>query len=99
MLRTTDDILELRHWAEDRGARPCRVSGTGQLLLAFDGDACAGEEVGWDEFESTFCHSHRVFVYDDAPDSRTHFIGDELAAHGFFVRSTETGQQPAPPEL
>jgi hypothetical protein len=98
MLRATDDIIDLRHWAEARGARPCREPATGRLLLAFQGEARSGDDIGWDEFEPIFCHSHRVFVYDDRPGSRMHFIGEELDAQDFFARVAETGQSSASPE-
>jgi hypothetical protein len=94
MLRTTLDILELRHWAESRGARPCRDELTGRLGLALPGRACTAREVGWDEFEPTFAVTRSVFVYDDSPGARRFFIGGVDEAHAFVVR--ETGGPCAP---
>lgn len=86
MLRTTQDVVELRHWAELRAARPCREPRTGSLLLALPGVPCDGQEVGWDEFESTFMWTRAVFVYDDSPGARRCFVGGEADAHAFVRR-------------
>jgi len=83
MLRTTQDVVELRRWAEGRGARPCRDAASGQLLLAFPGIACDGVEVGWEEFEPAFVHSRMVCVYDDAPGARRCFISRAEGAQAF----------------
>ncbi len=86
MLRVTDDVLELRRWAEARGGRPCRDAADGRLRVAFPpGDACA-VDVGWDEFEPAFCAARCVFVYDDAPGARRHFVGPMDEAHAFIAR-------------
>jgi hypothetical protein len=81
MLRVTDDILEVRHWAEERGGTPCRRA-DGKVALCF-GDRLDVSVVGWDEFEPTFVLGHSVLVYDDAPDCTHHFIGspDEARAY------------------
>ncbi len=84
MLRTTQDVVELRHWAESRGAQPCRDPGCGRIALAFAGDPCAFP-VGWDEFEPAFMASRSVFVYDEAPGSRRHFLGPMDEAHAFVA--------------
>ncbi len=91
MLRVTSDVLELRRWVEARGGRPCRDARSGRLVIAFPGDACT-IEVGWDEFEPAFCASHCVFVCDDAPGGRCHFVGgmDEAEA---FVAGARSGAQ------
>ena len=84
MLRTTQDILELRRWAEARGARPCREEASGRLTLAVPG---AGEvevlEVGWEEFEPAFVTRQDVFVYDDAPGCSRCFVGSLEEAHAY----------------
>ena len=95
MLRVTNDIVELRHWAEERGGRPCRKEGTGRLSLVFAGELCDDVGVGWDEFEPTFCACHCVFVYDDAPDSTRHFIGCEDEARAYVAAAA--GAQPPQP--
>lgn len=83
MLRVTQDVVELRHWAESRGARPCRDPGNGgRIGLSFPDDSCPFP-VGWDEFEPTFMYSRSVFVYDESPGSRRHFLGTEDEAHAF----------------
>ncbi len=90
MLRVTDDVLELRRWAEARGGRPCRDAATGRLQIAFAGEPCA-VDVGWDEFEPAFCAARCVFVYDDAPDARRHFVGPSDEAHTFLARAVGSG--------
>ncbi len=92
MLRVTQDVLELRRWAEARGAKPCRDRSTGRLALVFARDPCA-VPVGWDEFEPAFCASRCVFVYDEAPGSRRSFVGpaDEAKA---FAASETSGEAP-----
>jgi len=84
MLRVTQDVVEIRRWAESRGATPCRHETTGRLDLVFGGDACA-LPVGWDEFEPAFCVGHCVFVYDDAPGARRFFVGGADEAHEFVT--------------
>ncbi len=83
MLRTTEDVVEIRRWAEAHGAHPCRDESTGRLQLAFTGDPCSAQEVGWDEFESTFLVWREVFVYDDAPGACRAFVGPVDEAHRF----------------
>jgi hypothetical protein len=83
MFRATQDVVELRRWAELRGARPCRDAESGQLQLAFPDGACQSVEVGWDEFEPAFVYAREVFVYDDAPGGRRCFIGPLADAQAF----------------
>ena len=83
MLRVTDDILELRQWAEERGGQPCRRP-DGRVALCF-GDRPDLTPVGWDEFEPTFCAGRCAFVYDDAPDCRHHFIGSDDEARAYVA--------------
>ncbi len=82
MYRTTPDVLELRRWAETRGARPCR-DGAGRLVLSLPGHP-SGDEVGWDEFEPTFVTCREVFVYDEAPGSDRCFIGTAEEARAYI---------------
>jgi hypothetical protein len=86
MLRVTQDVVELRRWAESHGARPCRDPDTGRLGLAVDDGGCA-IRVGWDEFEPAFCVSRCVFVYDDAAGSRRFFVGGAEEAQAFVGAS------------
>jgi hypothetical protein len=90
MLRVTDDVLELRRWAEARGGRPCRDGTSGRLRVAFAGDSCS-VYVGWDEFEPAFCAGRCAFVYDDAPDARRHFIGTLDEAQAFLAAGARGG--------
>lgn len=87
MLRTTQDVVELRRWAEAREARPCREEASGRLALAMPGEACpaALQEVGWEEFEPAFAYSRAVAVYDDAPGGRRCFVGGYDEAHAFVA--------------
>jgi hypothetical protein len=88
MLRVTDDVLELRRWADTRGARPCRDQASGRPGLVFPGTPCpAAQEVGWDEWEATFRHARSVFVYDDAPGGRRWLVGDLAAARRFVTEA------------
>jgi hypothetical protein len=84
MLRVTQDVVELRRWAESRDAKPCRDGATGRIAFSFAGEVCPFP-VGWDEFEPTFCAGRSVFVYDDAPGSRRHFLGGVDEAHAFVT--------------
>lgn len=91
MLRTTEDLVEMRHWAEVRRARPCRDPSGGQLGLALPGQPCRFEPVGWDEFEVTFRMQRALFVYDDAPGGSRCFIGPAAEAHDFITAETAGG--------
>lgn len=84
MLRTTQDVVELRRWAESRGGRPCREGRSGRLGLAFAGEPCPFP-VGWDEFEPAFCASRSVFVYDEGPGAHRFFVGPQDEAHAFVA--------------
>ncbi|HYG70342.1 MAG TPA: hypothetical protein VD838_21875 [Anaeromyxobacteraceae bacterium] len=81
MLRVTEDVLEVRRWAEGHGGRPCRDERSGRLRLALPGEPCA-LGVGWAEWEPAFRATRCVFVYDDAAGSelRSHFVGGEEEA-------------------
>ncbi len=90
MFRTTQDVVELRRWADAHGARPCRDERTGRLVLVLPGQAAACE-VGWDEFEPTFLVAHDVFVYDDAPGRPRCFIGPAAEAQAFICGGAADG--------
>lgn len=85
MLRTTQDVVEIRRWAEARGGRPCRDEADGRLVIALPGEPCDAREVGWDEFEPTFCILGCVFVYDDSPGARRMFVGTPEAARDWMA--------------
>jgi hypothetical protein len=94
MFRTTQDVLELRRWAELHGARPCREPVSGRLVLSLPHAPC-GEEVGWEEFEPTFVTCRFVFVYEDAPGALRNFLGPLEEAHAFVVGGPQDAA-PAP---
>jgi len=102
MLRVTDDILELRTWAEERGGRPGRLP-DGRLVLGFaagpDPDARAAVPVDWGEFEATFVGSRRVVVYDDGPDLTRCFVGTAEEVRAYVRRADPrlTGEGPMHP--
>jgi hypothetical protein len=84
MLRATSDVIEVRRWAEDRGACPCRQEVTGRLSLAYPADCPADtRQIGWDEFEPIFRLSRLVCIYDDAPAGVRFFVGSEVEARRF----------------
>jgi hypothetical protein len=97
MLRVTQDIFELRHWAEARGGHPCRDAATGRLGFHFAGEPCRAIEVGWDEFEPAFCVGRCVCVCDDAPGATTWFIGTEDEAKQYLCGSPAWGAGAAHP--
>lgn len=63
----TIDHDEIRRWAEERGACPTEVKGTGIIRLDFPG--YSGEKrlepVDWDEFFEHFEESNLALVYQD----------------------------------
>ncbi len=85
MLRSTDDVVEIRRWAEQRGGRPARDPATGRLLVVAPGAPGAAIAVGWDEFETTLLWDHLVCVYDDAPGSLRCFCGPMAEAHAYVT--------------
>ncbi len=84
MLRVTQDLLELRHWAEERGGSPCRHH-DGRIGLCFGNDPWPALPVGWDEFEINFCMGQCVCVYDDAPGSNRAFVGGFHEARAYVA--------------
>jgi hypothetical protein len=95
MLRVTQDVLEIRRWAEAHDASPCRDEASGRLLLALAGEPCAAMDVGWDEFEATFLATRSVCVYDDSPGVRRVFVGGPDEARR-FVHGGRAAAAPAP---
>jgi hypothetical protein len=77
--KTTTDHDEIRAWAQERGAVPAAVEGTGDQpdhepdagLLRFEfRDNDSLEEVDWDAFFRTFEDRKLAFLYEDGKDSR-----------------------------
>jgi hypothetical protein len=74
--RVTTDHEVIRRWAEERGAKPARVVGTGAngdvglIRLMFPGTRGARnenlEEISWDDWFRKFDESGLAFVYDEA---------------------------------
>src|SRR5437588_10604771 len=71
--RPLTDHDEIRQWAEDRGARPSRVSGTGvaedvgMIRLDFPGYSGAEslEEISWDEWFDNFDDRNLALMVQD----------------------------------
>ncbi len=80
----TQSVSTIRRWTEERQGWPCRRL-DGRLDVGFAGEACRGIEIGWNEFEPTFCALGAVFVLDDAPESRTCFVGPPDEARRFLA--------------
>ncbi|HSD21755.1 MAG TPA: hypothetical protein VLC54_17025 [Anaeromyxobacter sp.] len=94
MLRATQDVVQIRRWSEAKGGRPCRDEANGRLDIALPGVPCTAREVGWDEFEATFCVLGCVFVYDDAPGADRLFVGTPEAARAWMARSPGVHARP-----
>ena len=73
--KVTTNHDEIRRWAEQRGAKPARVAGTGGngdvglIRLMFPGAPGSRddklEEISWDEWFRKFAESGLAFVYDE----------------------------------
>jgi hypothetical protein len=71
--RTTTDCNEIRKWAEERGAKPAHVKGTGDKddigILRLDFPGYTGEDklepVSWDEWCKKFEQRKLALVYQE----------------------------------
>jgi len=70
--KQTTDHDEIRRWAEERGARPARVKGTGDSkddpgILRFDlGDPDPSlEEISWEEFFEKFEENELALLFQE----------------------------------
>jgi hypothetical protein len=73
--QSTQDLEEIRAWAEARGGKPATVSatrtgkkdGAGVLRIDFPGYSGAGslEEISWDEWYQKFQENNLTFLYQD----------------------------------
>jgi hypothetical protein len=73
--KTTTDHESIRRWAEERGAKPACVKGTGghgdagMIRLEFPGAPNSNDEslqsIGWDEFFRKFDESNLALVYQE----------------------------------
>ena len=90
--RTTTDHEEIRSWAEDRGAHPACVRGTGGRgdigMLRLDFPGYSGkqslQEISWDEFFEKFDERGLALLYQEetAGGERSNFnqlVGRETA--------------------
>jgi len=84
MLRVTEDVLEVRHWAEERGGSPCRRP-DGHLTLCFGADPSPAIPVGWEEFEPNFMLGRCVLVYDDSPGCNHCLVGTMEEARAYVA--------------
>jgi hypothetical protein len=88
--RATVDHDEIMSWAEEKGARPVMVRGTGILRLDFPGLSGddAFEAISWDEFFEKFEQSELAFLYQDTTGTRRNSTFNKLVhrktgeAHG-----------------
>ena len=81
--RTTTDRNEIRRWAEERGAKPACVKGTGgkgdpgMIRLDFPGFSGSDslEHISWDEWFKAFDDNDLALVYQDrtADGQRSNF--------------------------
>lgn len=85
MLRVTDELVEVRRWAEARGARPFRHADGGLALEQGEPDAAVA--VDWGEFESAFRLGRSVAVFDEAPGSCTSYVGTKEEARAYVARA------------
>jgi hypothetical protein len=75
-LHTTDHEV-IRRWAEERGAKPARVKGTGGKddpgLIRLDFPGYSGEDtlepISWDDWFRKFAESDLVFIYQETTAS------------------------------
>lgn len=92
MLRVTQDVVQVRRWAEERRGRPARRL-DGRIALNLPGDICRGVEIGWDEFEPVFCAGRLAFAHGEA-GSDLWFIGTPREAREFLERMVGGGPPP-----
>jgi len=96
MLRVTQGVSAIRRWTEGRQGWPCRRL-DGRLAVGFAGQECLGIEIGWAEFEATFCAQGAAFALDDAADSRSCFVGPPEEARRYLADMQGWAQRDGPP--
>ncbi|HLG97600.1 MAG TPA: hypothetical protein VKX49_14900 [Bryobacteraceae bacterium] len=90
--KTTTDHEEIRRWAEDRGAQPACVRGTGargdigMLRLDFPGYSGGSslEHISWDEWFQKFDQNNLALLYQDTTAS-----GEKSNFNKLVDRSTD----------
>lgn len=68
---TTTDHDVIRQWAEERGAKPARVTATkpdGILRFDFGEPEAALEQISWDEFFRIFEENELALLHQDRTD-------------------------------
>jgi len=73
LTKTTTDHEEIRRWAEERGARPACVKGTGKgrpgYMIRLDFPGFSGEdsleEITWDDFFQQFDENSLALIYQE----------------------------------
>lgn len=98
MLQVTQGVSAVRRWTEERQGWPCRRL-DGSLAVGFAGEQCLGIDIGWDEFEATFCSQRSVFVCDAEPTSRVCFVGPPDEARRFLADMQGWAPRPAAPAV
>ena len=69
--KTTTDHNRIKKWAEERGAKPTTVEGTGRkdepgvLRLDFDPKDRELNEISWEDFFTKFDKEKLAFLYQD----------------------------------
>lgn len=65
--KTTTDHDVIRRWAEERGGKPAKVSGTEDIRIEFPDfpgeEVEALEVISWEEFFDRFEEENLVFMY------------------------------------
>lgn len=88
-IRTTDHET-IRHWIEEHGGRPARVSqpkksrGGGILRVDFGEKEDALEEISWDTFFDIFEDRKLAFLYQDQTEK-----GDDSRFNKFVRRDSD----------
>ncbi|HLD98988.1 MAG TPA: hypothetical protein VJB59_01950 [Bdellovibrionota bacterium] len=103
--KTTTNRNEIIKWAEERGAKPTRIKGTGgrndigMIRLDFPGYSGAKslEPISWDQFFKKFEESNLALVYREqtAGGERSNF--NKLIGRETVRLSSGSGRKIAPP--
>ncbi|MBI4494527.1 MAG: hypothetical protein HY690_17240 [Chloroflexi bacterium] len=67
----TKDHEVIRRWVDQRGGKPARVRGTGDLLrISFGKSPMNLEEITWEQFFEAFDRNKLLFLYEEDPSTR-----------------------------
>ena len=98
--KTTTDHEQIRRWAEERGARPARVQGTGGAgdpgLIRLDFPGFSGqeslEEISWDDWFTAFEENELALIYQETTDGeRSNF--NKLVSRNSAGRGSSAGSR------